>query len=222
MMRGAFARHACNTYINPALTVMEPTPSACALIREEHRTLAALLHALKHLVREIRANRLKPDFTLLRAIVYYIDAYPERMHHPKEEAFLFGPLALRTHEVDPDLAILRAEHESGERLIRDLGHTLLRYEHEGQSGFALFAVSVESYATFYYQHMEREEKVIIPAALKKLAPADWEALNQAFEGNSDPLKGAGELHFRELFSQIVNLAPPPIGVGPPFPPRAAL
>ena len=130
---------------------------AIALIRNEHRTLAALLHAMKHLVNEIRSGRAEPDFPLLRAMVYYIDAFPERMHHPKEEACLFAPLAQRTREADADLKILREEHENGARLIRDLGHALLCYEHEPDTGFAVFAAIVESYAGFYRQHMEREE-----------------------------------------------------------------
>lgn len=188
-------------------------PAGCALIRDEHRTLAALLHALRHLVRELRGGAVKPDFTLLRAIVYYIDAYPDRLHHPKEELHLFTALERRTHEADADLRILRAEHENGARLIRDLGHELLRYEHEGAAGFAMFAAAVEAYASFYYQHMEREENLIIPLALHHLTPEDWQAIDLAFAENHDPLRGVDERQFRELFSRIVNLAPPPIGVG---------
>ncbi len=192
---------------------MEHYPAGCALIRDEHRTLAALLHALRHLVRELRSGSMRPDFTLLRAIVYYIDAYPERMHHPKEELHLFAALERRTREADADIRILRDEHQNGARLIRDLGHELLRYEHEGASGFAMFAAAVEAYAAFYYQHMEREENLILPLALHHLTPEDWQAIDLAFSENHDPLKGVEERQFRELFSRIVNLAPAPIGVG---------
>ena len=195
---------------------MDYRSSAIALIKTEHRTLAALLHAMKHLIREIRAGHAEPDFALLRSMVYYIDAFPERMHHPKEESYLFTPLAQRTHAADADLALLREEHERGARLIRDLGHALLCYEHEPKTGFAVFAATVESYAGFYARHMECEEKIVIPLALEVLLPEEWVALEHAFTENHDPLHGdAREAHFRALFSHIVNLAPPPIGVGPP-------
>ena len=62
---------------------------ALEIIREEHRTLAAVLHGLKFMVQEIRSGQAPADFDLFRAMVYYIDAYPERLHHPKEEQFLF-------------------------------------------------------------------------------------------------------------------------------------
>ena len=192
---------------------MDTYPAGCALIRDEHRTLAALLHALRHLVRELRGGHVKPDFALMRAIIYYIDAYPERMHHPKEELHLFAALERRTHEADEDIRTLRTEHESGGRLIRDLGHELLRYEHEGAAGFATFAAAVETYAAFYYKHMEHEENLILPLALRHLTAEDWQAIDRAFTENRDPLKGVDEKQFRELFSRIVNLAPPPIGVG---------
>ena len=194
---------------------MDYPTAAISLIRSEHRTLSALLHAMQHLVREIRAGQLEPDFALLRSMVYYIDVYPERMHHPKEEMYLFTPLAQHTNAADADLAQLRGEHENGARLIRDLGHALLCYEHEGAAGLTVFAASVESYARFYAQHMEREEKVILPLAQKTLLPEEWISLEHAFSDNHDPLRGdARELHFRRLFSHIVNHAPPPIGVGP--------
>ena len=49
---------------------MDYQSSALSLIRNEHRTLSALLHAMKHLVREIGAQHIEPDFPLLRAMLY--------------------------------------------------------------------------------------------------------------------------------------------------------
>ena len=201
------------------MTAIDYRSAALDMIRDEHRTLAALLHGMKHLVRDISAHRTAPDYGLLRAMLYYIDVFPERMHHPKEEAHLFTPLAKRTRAADEDLSILRAEHENGARLIRDLGHALLCWEHGATDGFAVFSAALESYAGFYTRHMEREEKRILPLALKVLLPEDWYTLQHAFAENHDPLHGdAREAHFRAVFSHIVNVAPPPIGVGPPFPP----
>ena len=48
-----------------------------------------------YLVRSIKDGTATPDFTLFGAMVYYIDAFPERFHHPKEETYLFRLLRLR-------------------------------------------------------------------------------------------------------------------------------
>ena len=63
--------------------------------------------------------------------------------------------------------------------------------------------------------MGREEKELLPLAEKYLTAGDWKAIDAAFSGNTDPLLGEvpGE-DYRKLFRRIVNLAPPPIGLGP--------
>jgi hemerythrin-like domain-containing protein len=66
-------------------------------IRAEHRTLAAVIHNLKDLLAEVHAQRMKVDFPLLWSMVYYIDAFPDRLHHPKEDEWLFRLLRQRTH-----------------------------------------------------------------------------------------------------------------------------
>jgi hypothetical protein len=51
--------------------------------------------------------------------------------------------------------------------------------------------------------------------LKTLTAEDWEEIAAVFAGKDDPRFGPKPEHeFRDLFSRIVNLAPPPIGVGP--------
>jgi hypothetical protein len=49
-----------------------------------------------------------------------------------------------------------------------------------------------------------------------LTREDWDTIDDAFAGHADPLVGvdAGN-EYRALFTRIVNLAPPPIGIGPP-------
>ena len=56
---------------------------AMRIIMDEHQALGAVLHAVRHLIGEIGAGRLKPDFALLEAMLHYLEAYPEKRHHPK-------------------------------------------------------------------------------------------------------------------------------------------
>lgn len=65
---------------------------ALDIIKEEHRKLATLLHAMHYLVERTRSRNAHPNFDALRAILYYVDAFSERLHHPKEDEFLFQPL----------------------------------------------------------------------------------------------------------------------------------
>ena len=56
---------------------------------------------------------------------------------------------------------------------------------------------------------------LMPLAEKYLTAADWLEIDTAFLGHTDPLLGAEVgARYDTLFSRIVNLAPPPIGLGP--------
>jgi hypothetical protein len=43
---------------------------AIAIIHDEHRSLAAVLHGMLYLVRQIRTRHAKPDFAVLGAMIY--------------------------------------------------------------------------------------------------------------------------------------------------------
>jgi branched-chain amino acid transport system ATP-binding protein len=188
---------------------------ALRIINDEHRSLAAVIHGMLYLVREIREHGAKPDFTLLGAMIYYIDAFPERFHHPKEDRYLFRLLRTRCREAVPLIERLETEHRAGAEKIRLLEQGLARYQQGGAREFPAFAAAVEAYAAFHWDHMRAEEKELLPLAQKHLTAGDWEAIDAAFTGHTDPLFGADAgAGYDALFRRIVNLAPPPIGVGP--------
>lgn len=186
------------------------------IIQDEHRTLTAVLHGLVYLVREICDRGTEPDFRALCAMVHYIDTVPERFHHPKEEKYLFALLRERHPALNPVLDRLHTEHRVGTEKIRVLEQALLRYEHEGgDASRTSFATAVEAFAAFHRDHMRVEEQDVLPLAAKHLTPGDWERIDAAFSGHTDPLFGieASAAHAK-LIRRIVNLAPPPIGIGP--------
>lgn len=61
---------------------------ALAIIHDEHRSLGAVLHGLRFLVRDMQEKGKPPDFKLLWAMLYYMDAFSERLHNPREDAYL--------------------------------------------------------------------------------------------------------------------------------------
>jgi len=184
------------------------------IIHDEHRSLAAVLHGMLYLVNGIRNRGMKPDFKVLGAMVYYIDAFPERYHHPKEDRYLFTLLRARCPAARAVLDRLEQEHRAGAEKIRILQQALARYEHGGDAEFSNFAAAVEGYAAFHWDHMRCEEKEVIPLAEKYLTPEDWELIDAAFTGHSDPLLGTEvSAEFEGLFRKIVSIAPEPIGLG---------
>lgn len=185
---------------------------AMAILQDEHRSIASVLHGLNYLVGKIRENNTKPDFNLLKAMVSYISTFPEKLHHPKEESYLFPKLREYTHELDYTISALTAQHEEEKRLIKKLEQAFSDYEAGALEGFSSFAELVAQYAEFTWQHMANEEKLFLPAARRYFTEHDWEKIADAFGKNGDPRFGE-EMYreFRSKFADITNRDLFPIG-----------
>ena len=188
--------------------------TALQTIRVEHRALAAVLHGLQWLAREMRIQAGDGDFEVLAAMVYYIDAFPERFHHPKEDRYVFALLRVRCPAAAPLLDALIGEHETGAQKVRLLEQALTRFRAAGAPEYAAFAAAVEDYVAFEFAHMRREEHEVLPLAEAHLVASDWQLIDRAFTGHADPLLGTPHAdQWDKLFSSIVALAPAPIGLG---------
>ena len=190
--------------------------NAVSILKSEHRSISAVLHGLKQLARDAQDARTRPDFKVFRAMLRYIDEYPERLHHPKEDEHLFARLLRRVPEAGPLIAELKAEHVRGNGLVRDLERALLIFEDAWPGGAREFQAAVEAYADFHWKHMRKEEDERLPLAERRLKPDDWKEIDAAFAANADPIAGMRERDFEQLFTRIVNLAPAPVGLGAPW------
>jgi hemerythrin-like domain-containing protein len=188
---------------------------ALDVIQDEHRTIAAILHGMEFLVREIRARRKKIDPRVFHAMIYYLDTYSDRMHHPKEDQYLFGVLRQRSSEAGALIAALEREHAGGAEALRRLAQSVIRYEEGGDREFPGFEREVGNFVEGYRDHMRKEEQQLFPLARKVLTPLDWVMIDEAFKENRDPLAAERETKdYEKLIERIIELAPPPIGFGP--------
>ena len=154
-------------------------------------------------------------FDVLRAMLFYIDEFPERLHHPKESDLLFPRVVRAAPSIMAAVERLESEHMNGEKAVRELQHLLLAWELMGEPRKPAFVSQCNSYVKFYLEHMRLEETVILPEAEKVLSDADWKELDAAFGENRDPLTGKypPDPVYDRLFTRIVMKAPAPIGLG---------
>jgi hemerythrin-like domain-containing protein len=184
------------------------------IIREEHAAVSAVLRSLLLMIQRGPAGESGRFFDVLRAMLFYIDEFPERRHHPNESDLLFPRLARASAELMPVIRRLEEDHVRGEGKVRELQHLLLAWELLGESRRKAFTDALETYVRFYLEHMRTEEIEILPAAEKLLSGQDWVELDLAFERDRDPLAGGDrDPCYEQLFTRIVNTTPAPIGVG---------
>jgi hemerythrin-like domain-containing protein len=184
-------------------------------IREEHAALAAMLRSLTMMVKRGPDDEPEKFFDVLRAMLFYIDEFPERLHHPKESNLLFPRVARLAPEVMTSVVRLEQDHSTSEAAVRELQHLLLAWELMGDGRRAAFDAASQRYTDAYLAHMRLEETVILPAAERVLGDADWKELDAAFATNCDPLTGKHprDPAYDRLFTRIVMRAPSPIGLG---------
>jgi len=191
------------------------THPAIQVIRDEHHALAAMLRSMLLLLKQHKRENSSPDFSVLRAMLFYVDEFPEKRHHRKESELLFPRLRARTPLSRELLDQLDSDHAGGERRIRNVEHALLGYEMLGEPRREAFERVLDEYVDFYLAHMALEERELLPLAEKVLTADDWEDLDRAFAANRDPFAGhEPEVDYRALYSRIVNAVPEPIGLGP--------
>ena len=191
-------------------------PEAIQIIKDEHFAIAAVLYCLRHEVRQIRDTGARPNFPLLHAILDYIVSYPDRWHHPKEDDYLFAAIRRRSDAGNALIAALEQEHADGHPRIQQLKETLLAFQQDG-NGAAFFAAA-EDYARMEWEHMRKEEDLLLPIAERVLSDDDWATIHAAFKENDNPLFGLKPKEDAErLYQRILALAPSPMGYADPAP-----
>lgn len=190
------------------MSIRITTPLSIEIIREEHEHLSKVIEGMLYFVRSIKDGEPAPALKIFRAMLYYITEYPERVHHPKEDQYLFAQIKERTHQLDAELDSLSEQHGKGELMAHRLQNVLLRYEFGGIDALSQLRTQVEQYAHFYYAHMRLEEERILPVARQILNEADWKVIDTAFLDNRKMHNDAGRrYHYDQLFSQIMQVKP---------------
>jgi len=171
----------------PGVGYNTPKRRVLARIRDEHRTIAAVLKGMKPLLDQKDA-----DPRILRGAFHFLREFAGRLHHAKEEEYLFALLQKRTSEFDELIAALKHQHEGEAELLA--------------SAESAEPPDIEALTQHAWRHMGLEETVLIPATREFLAEEDWVALDEALSGHTDPRFGADdEQHLHSMYAELVNI-----------------
>jgi hemerythrin-like domain-containing protein len=192
------------------------TPQTLQIIRQDHAALSWVLRSLLQMVDEGPGDAPLRYFDVMRTMLFYIDEFPERLHHPKESNLLFPKLVRLQPALMPVIQRLEEDHMSGERRVWELQHRLLAWELIGESRRNAFTGPVRTYVQFYLEHMRVEEAELLPVAEALFTPADWDELDAAFATEREPLgSGLRDPHYDRLFSRILRTGARPAGATAP-------
>lgn len=167
--------------------------SALQVIRDEHGAVMAVLRSISMMLDRGPGDHPESFFDVMRARLFYIDEFPERLHHPSESNVLFPKLVRVRPDLLPMIERLEHDHMQGEASVRELQHLLLAWELLGEPRREKFVDAAREYIEFYLAHMRAEETHLLPIAQAALDAADWAELDAEFVRGRDPLvSGVGD------------------------------
>lgn len=186
---------------------------AMRILGREHLALRAVARFIA-MEAVLLARDGQADVALLESIAAYIAEFPNRIHHPKEEAFLFR--AMRERAPQRCTALLdRLLHDHGkeDESIEQFLSALSDYKNSAPGATARLAEVAASYARHLERHIEVENTQAFPLAEEVLLASDWQAIDVAFLANDDPLVSTTPgLRYADLHRRIMALGATPPGV----------
>ena len=158
------------------------TPRSVKALHNEHIYMFSLLDSLAEQVGFIVGGK-DADYALLQDILDYMQNFPDRYHHPKED-LIYQRMALRDETIAAEVAALLDEHRLLVSLSNRLAEaiadvhmmpTVLKKARVGEL--------CNEYEVCLRRHINTEESKILPRALEVLREEDWFLIDQ----NSIPI-----------------------------------
>jgi hemerythrin-like domain-containing protein len=155
------------------------------ILTEEHRNIEMLLRVLEQELGIFDRSE-PPDYEILQAIIQYFQDYPETCHHPKED-MVFNKLKVRNPAAAKRIGDIEAEHQIETTRLRRLAEAIEAILAGREFLRQTFHNLVRDFIEHQRQHMDKEDRLLFPAAAKALKPEDWAEIDAQLNNRKDPL-----------------------------------
>jgi hemerythrin-like domain-containing protein len=163
------------------------------VLMTEHRLIERVLGSLETLAVEMEGG-LVPERALLSDYASFCREFADAAHHGKEEDVLFARMIERgfPRESGP-IAVMLHEHVVGR------GHvSVLRQAGAGEGPVSavetqLVLESATAFVPLLRAHIQKEDRILYPMALRLLTGPELDAIESAFEAADDRRRADGSL-----------------------------
>ncbi len=161
-------------------------PSVTDVIRAQHRDFSRVLKALEAIADGPLEERRRDDMAQLFDICHYAQVFPDALHHPDEERYVFGPLRKVATDHLEMIDEIHDEHELTEALTVGLRDAATAFD-KGKSDADTLRQAIRNYLHFQFEHMRKEENILLPLVEQALDAGQYHEATRAFSGHADPL-----------------------------------
>lgn len=150
-------------------------------LEAEHRVIQRVVAGMIALANELEAGAdVAPS--LLERIVEFLRTFADRCHHGKEEAWFFPALVRRgvpSHGCP--IGGLTMEHQKGRQMVNELDAAIQSWQRDESASSENVVKTLRALATFYPNHIWKEDYLLFPLADRFLTSEDQRELAERFE-----------------------------------------
>ena len=147
----------------------------------EHRLIERMISSIDKEVKRIeKSGIVNQGFIAIAAD--FIQIYADKTHHGKEEEILFRDLSKKKLS-DNDAIMMNEliqEHIVGRNTTADLVKSATAFQNDDKAALPLITQCLRKFVDFYPKHIEKEDKVFFPSAMKYFSESEQQSMLEEF------------------------------------------
>lgn len=168
----------------------------------EHEAVRLTLRILNRIGQEIATTGKISNPEHLDQLFDFFSTFVDRCHHGKEEEQLFPALEeVGVSREGGPVGIMLKEHQQGRDLVAKMKTALDLYENGNKDAAQIFIRHANDYTTLLEFHIDKENKVLFPMAVKHLPKSKLAELKKGFDRIETDKIGAGK---HEYYHQMLD------------------
>jgi hemerythrin-like domain-containing protein len=169
-------------------------------LMDEHEGIKLMLRIMEKLSQRVARGERVPEKDL-DGIAEFLAIFVDKCHHSKEEEHLFPALErVGIRREGGPIGLLLAEHAQGRQIAALLRKAFEGYRSREKDTGERISKSTREYCALLTNHIEKENRVLFPAAEGRISAAEDARLAAAFETLERERIGPGK---HEAFHQML-------------------
>lgn len=167
----------------------------------EHEAVRLTLQILKKIGQHIEESGQIPDTRHVEQLFDFFTTFVDRCHHGKEEELLFPALeSVGISRQGGPVGVMLEEHQQGRELVAKMKNELARYTQGDNRAAPAFKKYADAYIGLLNFHIEKENNVLFPMAIKYLPGNKLAGMKTGFDRIESEKIGVGK---HEQFHQML-------------------
>ncbi|MBW2427872.1 MAG: hemerythrin domain-containing protein [Deltaproteobacteria bacterium] len=168
----------------------------------EHEAVRITLKILKRIGQEIDKTGKLSNPEHLEQLFDFFSTFVDRCHHSKEEELLFPALEeVGVSRAGGPVGVMLKEHQQGRDLVTKMKTAINQYLNADNDAIQEFQQHANDYTTLLDFHIDKENNVLFPMALKHLPESKLAELKKGFDRIETDKIGAGK---HEAFHKMLD------------------